>query len=401
MRNIVRQSPLKVALAFAVAFLAACGGGGSDTTPRAKVTSVIVMGDSLADSGTFAGIKFTVNGEGLLVYPERIAQSYGIALCNAYEGSGPYVDTFRTTFVGGIRAGCTNFAVGGARVNFRNPDSPYSVIKQLQDAVPAGGYAEGDLLVIDGGGNDAADLVGAYLVTASCALGSPACAADVGANAEILGTLPNFTAMVSPALAGGAVSVVELGNAYMVALADKFADAITVHTLNRGAQRVAVLNMPAITNTPRFQTVLDYIAFVSGGGETGAAVRTQSEALFKSWFNAFNARLAARFAGDARVVVVDFYTAFDDQVNTPDQFKLSNAKTSACPSTGLDPADGLPMYDFETCTPVALSNAPPPGVTDPNWWQSYAFSDGFHPTPYGQQLLAQLISVSLARAGWL
>ena len=45
----------------AACMLAACGGGGSDTTPAARVTSVKVMGDSLADSGTF-GYKFTVQG---------------------------------------------------------------------------------------------------------------------------------------------------------------------------------------------------------------------------------------------------------------------------------------------------------------------------------------------------
>ena len=45
--------------AVAALLLAACGGGGSDTTPRANITSVKVMGDSLADVGTFGGIKFT------------------------------------------------------------------------------------------------------------------------------------------------------------------------------------------------------------------------------------------------------------------------------------------------------------------------------------------------------
>jgi len=30
-----------------------------------------------------------------------------------------------------------------------------------------------------------------------------------------------------------------------------------------------------------------------------------------------------------------------------------------------------------------------------------AFSDGFHPTPYGHQLMSQLVSRSLAQAGWL
>ena len=40
-------------------------------------------------------------------------------------------------------------------------------------------------------------------------------------------------------------------------------------------------------------------------------------------------------------------------------------------------------------------------VTQADWWKTYAFSDSFHPTPYGHQLVSQLVSRSLARAGWL
>ena len=51
--------------------LAACGGGGSDTAPAARVTAVKVAGDSLADSGTF-GYKFTVQGSAPQVTPVRV-----------------------------------------------------------------------------------------------------------------------------------------------------------------------------------------------------------------------------------------------------------------------------------------------------------------------------------------
>jgi len=50
-----------VLLALASLLIAACGGGGSDGSTRVQITSVKVMGDSLADSGTF-GFKFTVQG---------------------------------------------------------------------------------------------------------------------------------------------------------------------------------------------------------------------------------------------------------------------------------------------------------------------------------------------------
>ena len=88
---------------------AACGGGDDDTT-NADVTSVKVMGDSLADVGTF-GIKFTVQGSNSQIYPERIASAYGLPRgCNYFAFTG-------TTFVANPTAGCTNYAVGGGVIN--------------------------------------------------------------------------------------------------------------------------------------------------------------------------------------------------------------------------------------------------------------------------------------------
>ena len=374
-------------LALASLLLAACGGGGSDSTPRANITSVKVMGDSIADSGTF-GYKFTVQGANSYVYPERVAQSYGVAaLCNVYQFTG-------TTFVANTtKTGCTNYAVGGGRINnFTGPTNPFSIVQQLKDSSAAGNFAATDLLVIDGGGNDAADLIGAYLKVQT----------DGGASYSALLKTLLPPATVDTTLATGAAGFASIGGTYLTALADAFINAIKANVLDKGAQRVVLLNMPGITNTPRFQTVLGAIAAANGGGAAGAAARAQAEGLFKSWIVAFNTELAAKFAGNASVVLVDFYTSFNDQVTTPAQFGLSNVATPACPITGLG-SDGLPTYTFPTCTDAALSaQTPPPAATGgADWWKTYGFSDGFHPTPYGHQLLAQLIARSLAQAGWL
>lgn len=370
--------------ASAVLALAACGGGGSDTTPRERFTSVKVMGDSLADVGTF-GLKFTVQGTASLTYPERIAQAYGInSLCNFFQFTG-------TTFIANPTAGCTNYAIGGGRINNPSaPTSPQGIVVQLQTAALAGSYTANDLLVIDGGGNDAADLVGAYLRVPS----------DSGAAYSALLTSLLAPGDVATQLAAGPSGFVNVGGMYMQALADRFHDAIKTNALDLGATHVVVLNMPGITKTPRFQMVLDSIAAANGGGTAGATARAQAEAVFDGWVQAFNARLASRFAGNASVVVVDFYTAFMDQVANPAQYGLSNATTPACPITGTG-SDGLPTYTFATCTDAALSAAPPTGVSNVDWWKTYAFSDSFHPTPLGHQLLAQLISKSLATKGWL
>jgi outer membrane lipase/esterase len=378
-------------LAGAVALLlAACGGGGGDTTPRAQVTSVKVFGDSLADVGTF-GVKATVQGNDSRLYPERVAVSYGLpAGCNFFRFTG-------TTFVPNSAAGCVNWAVGGGVINGAASGlaaaDPRNIGVQFATAaqVTGGTYAAGDLLVVDGGGNDAAALVTAYLQAAT----------NPNAYLAALGTLLT-PAQVQAAAAGGAAGLANAGTTYMGALADSFYNLINTQALQRGAQRIVLLNMPGITNTPRFQLVLDSIAAASGGGTAGATARAQSEALFKGWVVAFNTQLATRFAGNDKVAIVDFYTAFNEQVATPSQYGLSNARTPACPATGVG-SDGLPTYNFATCTDAALSaQTPPAGATGgANWWKTWAFSDGFHPTPYGHQLLAQLISRTMARAGWL
>jgi phospholipase/lecithinase/hemolysin len=389
------------AAATAVAILAACGGGGADpTSQRAGITSIKVMGDSLSDVGVFKGIPtngriFSVqdsSSEPNTDWTERIAALLGVPqLCNFFKYTGAAAAPFS------LVPGCTSYAVGGGRINNFNPQtgagaSPFSITYQLQVASSAGNYKSTDLLLIDGGGNDAADLVGAYLNAAK----------DGGASyAAMTGTLiPAGT--LAPMLASGQAGLAQVGGAYMVALADKFYGSIKTNALDKGAERILVLNTPGITNTPRFQMVLGGIAAAYGGGATGAGARAQSEALFKSWVEAFNSRLATLVANDKRIVLVDFYTAFNDQIANPAQYGLTNVTTPACPITGMG-SDGLPLYNFQTCTAAALSAmTPPAGATGgSNWWQTYAFSDGFHPTPLGYQLMSQLVAKSLATAGWL
>ncbi len=376
---------LALSAAFA-ALLAACGGGGADTSTRTSVSSLRVMGDSLADVGTF-GIKFTVQGND--TYPERVSQTYGLGKgCNFFSFTG-------TTFVPNPTAGCTNYAIGGAVINPASggltAGDPRAVGVQFAAATAAGNFGANDLLLVDGGGNDASALVGAYLAAAS----------DGGASyLALLGSLLT-PQQVAAAAAGGAAGLAAAGGTYMTALADSFFTVLQAGGLDKGAQRIAVLNMPGITNTPRFQMVLDGIAAASGGGTAGATARAQSQALFQGWMTAFNTQLASKFAGNDNVIVIDFYKAFQDQVATPAQFGLSNVKTPACPVKGLG-SDGLPTYNFPACTATALSAAPPAGATGgADWWKSYAFSDSFHPTPYGHQLTQQLIAKCLANKGWL
>ena len=384
---------LLVSVVGAAALLAACGGGGDgNQAPRVAITKVKVMGDSLSDSGTFDGLPagsgfgriFSVQGSASKIWPEITASAFGVnALCSFFKFNG-------TTFVANPTANCTNYAIGGGRINNAlqtgGNASPMAVGTQLATAAAAGNHTASDLLLIDGGGNDAADLVTAYL-TAS---------ADKGvAFATLLGTL----SITPPA---SAAEFPAKGTAYMVALAQAFFNSIKTQALDKGATRVAVINLPAITLTPRFQAVLSGVeaaATATAGAAAGATARAQTEALIAGWIKAYNDALQTAFAGNRSVVIVDLNGTMYDQIANPAQYGLTNVKTPACPVTGKG-SDGLPSYNFETCTSTALS-ALPNAANNPNWWTNYAFSDGFHPTPYAHKLLAQLVSRSLIAAGWL
>jgi phospholipase/lecithinase/hemolysin len=366
--------------ALVIAGLVACGGNSP-----APIKKVYVMGDSLADVGTF-GFKFTVqdanSAKGFPIWPQIVANNVGVdggAQCNFFQFN-------NTTFVPNSTAGCTNYAIGGGRVVVKAAEggtaNPQTVGTQLKTRALAGNYTGNDLLLIDGGGNDAADLVGAYLGAGS---GTAGLATYQGFLTQQLDT-PTIAALLpqtnGPALAAGA---------YMQKLADTFVADITTHALNKGADRVVVLNMPDITLTPRFQAVLAGVA-----AQAGAPASAQLQGAIQQWIGAFNERLKTLTASEKRIVVVDFFDEFTQQVAKPASYGLSNATEAVCPVTGTD-SSGLPAYNFQLCTNTALNALP--GKTA-NWWSNYMFSDGFHPTPFAHTLLAQSVMRSLDKAGW-
>ncbi len=374
--------------------LAACGGGGDQAAPKASISKVYVMGDSIADVGTF-GFKFTVQNaadpKGFPIWTQLVANSFGVdgsAQCNFFRFTG-------TTFAPNTTAGCTNYAIGGGRIitpaASGGSASPTTVSTQLAAKAAAGNYVAGDLVLIDGGGNDAADLVSAYLGAASGAAGVAAYQAFLAQQLDAATIGATLTQPNGAALAAGA---------YMQKLADTFYGQIKAQTLDKGANRVAVLNLPDITLTPRLQQVLGGVAAASGGGATGKAAATALQGAIQQWIQAFNAKLKANIGTDTRVAQVDFYADLTDQVANPSSFGLVNATATACPITGVD-GSGLPSYTFQTCTSTSLNAAPPTGVTGTNWFNTFAFSDSFHPTPFGHQLLAASVNRALARAGWL
>jgi phospholipase/lecithinase/hemolysin len=373
-----RRGLALAASAVAAAVLVACGGGGDPAGPKVAISRVVVAGDSLADAGTFGG-KFTVQrasnpAQGYPVYPQIVASNYGVTnLCNFFSSS-----TGGASFT--TNANCEDFAVGGGRIynlaSQGGANAPFSIGFQLGAALQANGgsYTSSDLIIVDAGGNDAADLVGAYLGAATGQAGLQAFQAFLAQqlDATTIGTLlpqPN-----GAALAAGA---------YMQKLADTYWGTVKAATLDKGATHVAILNMPDITLTPQFAGVLAQV-----GAAYGQASATELKGAIQQWIQAFNAKLVADVNGDTRVAVVPFYEDFTDEVTNPAAYGLTNVTTPTCSDTGF-PA---------TCVDAQLDAAP---GTTPGWWQTYAFANSFHPTPFGHSLLASSVSRAIARAGWL
>ena len=354
-------------LAISTAVLVACGGG-DPIPPKAQIARITVAGDSLADVGTF-GFKFTVQNaqdpKGYPIWTQLVANSFGLdgsAQCAYFAGN-----PLTYAVAAGADASCTNFAVGGGRINTVNPaqvGSPYLVSTQLEARAAQGDYGANELLMVDGGGNDVADVIEALQAVPN----------DQGA---ALGTLLSSLVESNEIAAIGTEKAIGL---YMQRLASKLVSDITTHALNKGAQRVLILNAPDVTLTPRFGAVLSGINDPIEAAALKVGIQT--------WIGAFNATLAAAVAGDARMAVVDFYADFTDQGANPSHYGLDNVAEAVC----------SPTKPIGLCTDAELDANPSKTA---GWWTRYAFSDSFHPTPYGHQLLAASVSRALARAGWL
>ncbi len=170
MRQLQRYG-LAAGLVMALAWgLVGCGGNDS-LPPKTSISKVYVMGDSLADVGTFGGVKFTVQDpltpSNSLIWPQIIANQFGLNgadQCNFYAFTG-------STFAANTTPGCTNYAIGGGRVRVKDADggnlNPLTVGTQMATRALSGDYTSGDLVLLVGGGNDAADLTTAFLRAAA------------------------------------------------------------------------------------------------------------------------------------------------------------------------------------------------------------------------------------------
>ncbi|MCF8167444.1 MAG: phospholipase [Rhodoferax sp.] len=378
-------------------FLAGCGGAsdGSDITPKSAVPTAKIFGDSIMDSGAF-GYKFTVQSADpanpFLIFPEVVAANFGAPkLCAFFKFNG-------TTFV--PDSACTSYAVGGGRINnltngtpaLASNANPLSITYQM--TVAAATLTPNDLVIVDGGGNDLADLTGAFLGATT--------QAGVGTYMGLLGTLlPQATVASLIGAAPTPTSLATAGGAYAQALGQALAASVKANVVAKNVNKIVVVNAPDITVTPRFLAVLTGVAAAAGTAQRDAVQTT-----VRAWTNAFNASLAANLA-DTKAQVFDLYTEGGRIAATPAQFAMTNITTPACPivAGGTDSVTGQASLSapatVAVCNPTYMGNNIPKGETSSNWWKGYAYSDNFHPTPALHQLVGQSINLQLAKAGWL
>lgn len=370
----------------AAGLMSACGGGSDEPpaptpAPALAIKSVKVVGDSLSDSGTL-GFKFTVqgndaDGKPYKVWAERIAAQYKIDLCPHYRSGSAAMTGYTED------ATCTNYAIGGAKINPVDDKSgnviatPTSIIKQLKDAAAAGVTAD-DLLLVAGGSNDAATLVEYFVLR--------------GSNAQPFKLLL-ASAIDAPTLdalfAQGEKGQIEAGALYMQNVAKLLAASLKAQWLDKGAKRVAILNVPAITMTPQFKAVLKQIE--TNAGPEMAATLAQ---VFDGWVQAFNTALAEAVKGETSVELVNFYDSFKDQVSNPGKYGYANTTLPVCSVLGV----GADIYN---CAASQLATNAPAGATGADWWKSYMFSNAFHPTPYGHEQMSAIMKEALQKKGWL
>ena len=339
-----------------VALLTACGGGSpGDQKLRIEYSSLVSFGDSLSDVGTYqvggiiamGGGQYTVNSATAKNWTQLLAAQMGLpAPCPAQKGldgnasyglSVPVVNT----------AACLNYAQGGSRVT--NPVGPgnkllggsNAILGQL--TVPISTQINTHLTKVGG------RFSGTEMVTVMAG------ANDVFINLTMVG----MGAMSAPS----AVTAMGTAGAELAAY-------IKTMVIDKGASKVLVLNVPDVKGTP-----------------FGMAKSPEVQGLIDLMVTTFNTQLKTGLQNTSGVLIVDAYTASKDETANPAQYGISNATTPACLMDLSNNALGTSLV----CN---SSNVVAGDVS------KYLFADSVHPTPYGQQLIAQLVAKELVLAKW-
>lgn len=326
----------------------------SNNNDRLAVRSITVFGDSFNDVGTFQGAtndpanlgKATVNPEKIWV--ENIATYFDVSLkpnrsltMDKDASSGATTEIGTATVLGG-----NGYAESGARVAMLPSQSGVGnnqlvapVKQQIANYIAAKGkFTANELVVIDGGTND------------TYAQFSALC---FGTNDNGLGS-GNTTLLIA--------------NEQIVAAANAQVDNIKNIVAN-GAPLVLVGAAADWTNTP-FATT--YLNAAYQATDCSTPVSAQQ---ITNWTKRFNQILKNGVAQLPGVIYMNMWKPMNDAIANPTQYSLANVNKAACINT-KPTSSGV----FCTQSTLAASDAA----------QTWLWSDSFHPTPRGHQIMSDL-----------
>lgn len=352
----MRQFKFAVAL-LSAAILAGCGGGGAgDQSTKVKFSAQVSFGDSLSDIGTYSvgtvkalgGGEYTINSASGKNWTQLMAAQFGLsAPCPAQTGLDGLASQGFSVPVTNFPT-CTGYGQGGARVT--NPVGPGNKLLGGANAV----LGQLTVPIVTQIQNHLASHGGAFK-------GDEIVFVLAGGN-DVFIQLATVGAGGDPT-----ASVVAMGTA-----GGELAAYVKNLIVGKGAKYVTVVNLPDVTKTP-----------------FALSLSTASQGLIGNMVTTFNAQLKAGLAGtEANVLYVDAYTTSGDEAAHPAAYGLTNTTLPAC---DLTPAKN-PLGSSLVCNATNLI----PGVVD-----HYQYADSVHPTPFGYQLLAQLVSTEMAKKGWL
>ena len=246
-----------------------------------------------------------------------------------------------------------------------------SVVQQIKDMASGRTFSPQDLILIDGGGNDANALASSLLEGLNPQ--NPLAAQALTAYATVLkDLLPAAT--VDTALAGAAsdpTALINLGGLYMQATATMLTSAIQTELLAKGAQRVVLLNLPDLSKTPALNAQPD-----------------SAKAIVSAWAQAMNAKLQSDLGTEPKVLIIDFFGTLNGWVANKGSARiglvsLSNVTDRACGSTRAD-----------SCLETTLDSS------GPGDWRTHLFADNLHATPFANQLTANHVQAQIKAKGW-
>lgn len=348
----MKQWMAKICMASAaMAALGGCGGGDD----RLPVKSIIVFGDSLSDVGSYRAAtgdpanpgKFTVNPGN--VWVENVAAHYGLTVTpnrsltldkDASSGATTQVGT--ATVIGG-----NGYAEGGARVAMLPSESGIGnnqLVAPVRTQVNRylqthGKFPDDGLVLVSGGGND---LYAQF---------SAVCWQTDDNNL------------------GAGNTTIEIASAKIAEAAQAEVDMIR-QMRSKGARLIVLISQGNSIVSP-FWRYYGSPEYQAKGCYTPVPPRQMD-----AWAMQFNTIVRDAVANMPEVVYVDAQTTWGAVQANPARYGITNLTDTACINTKLTTSATF-------CTRATM-------VT-PAADQTYFWSDSFHPTPRGHQILSNQV----------